>query len=35
LGCYLWAGSVEESVLPLLSVFSCKVYLKHLSKILL
>jgi hypothetical protein len=33
--CCVQAGGVEESVLPLLNGFSCKVYLQHLSKILL
>jgi hypothetical protein len=34
-GFYAWAGGVEESVLPVLGGFSCKVYLLCLSKILL
>jgi hypothetical protein len=35
-GCYAWAGGVEVSEFCLfLVVFSCKVYLQHLSKILL
>jgi hypothetical protein len=33
--CYAQAGGVVESVLPLLGGFSCKMYLQHLSKILL
>jgi hypothetical protein len=35
-GCYAWAGGVEESKFCLFSVvFSCKMYLQHLSKSLL
>jgi hypothetical protein len=33
--CYVQARGVEESVLPLLGGFSCKLYLQRLSKILL
>jgi hypothetical protein len=33
--CSVQAGGVKESVLPLLGGFSWKVYLQHLSKILL
>jgi hypothetical protein len=32
--CYVRAGGVDQSF-PLLGGFSCKVYLQHLSKILL
>jgi hypothetical protein len=35
-GCYVWARGVEESEFCLfLVVFSCKLYLQRLSKILL